>query len=239
MSDQDTNYLILCTTTLDVWCTIGVYYRSVEKHLHHIIGACDIFMDKIEEKNRNNLFLMDNTANPAPLGLCAFGMTTILLSLHNAGITGMTSPIVAMALFYGGLAQLIVGIMEWKKNNTFGMVTFGSFGLFWISFASILVLPTLGLATAPTAVDLSAFLAVWGILIFGLFICSLRMHRLLQVTLAAVVVLVVLLVTANLTGSHMIHTLAGVTGIVAGALALYMGIGAVVNEIYGSRVLPV
>ncbi|MDD3978164.1 MAG: acetate uptake transporter, partial [Methanomicrobium sp.] len=115
-------------------------------------------MEPIEEKNRNNLFLMDNTANPAPLGLCAFGATTILLSIHNAGITGLTSPIVAMALFYGGLAQLIVGIMEWKKNNTFGMVTFGSFGLFWISFAAIMILPALNLATAPTTTDMAAFL---------------------------------------------------------------------------------
>jgi len=196
-------------------------------------------MEPIKEKDRNNLFLIDNTANPAPLGLCAFGMTTILLSIHNAGITGLTSPIIAMALFYGGLAQLIVGLMEWKKNNTFGMVTFGSFGLFWISFAAILVMPALGLATAPTALDLAAFLAVWGLLIVGLFICSLKMHRLLQVTLAAVVLLVVLLVAANLTGIHLVHTLAGVTGLVAGALALYMGVGAVINEIYGRQVLPV
>ncbi len=196
-------------------------------------------MDKIEEKSRNNLFLIDNTANPAPLGLCAFGMTTILLSIHNAGITGLSSPIVAMAFFYGGLAQLIVGIMEWKKNNTFGMVTFGSFGLFWISFGSILVLPALGLTAAPTAVDLAAFLSVWGLLIIGLFICSLKMNRLLQVTLGAVVLLVVLLVAANLTGDLVIHTLAGVTGIVAGALALYMGVAAVINEIHGRRVLPV
>ncbi len=196
-------------------------------------------MKQIEEMSRNNLFLIDNTANPAPLGLCAFGMTTILLSIHNAGITALSSPIVAMAFFYGGLAQLIVGLMEWKKNNTFGMVTFGSFGLFWISFGAILVLPVTGLAKAPTPLDLAAFLAVWGILIIGLFICSLKMHRLLQVTLAAVVLLVVLLVAANLTGDHTIHTLAGITGIVAGGLALYMGIGAVINEIFGSRVLPV
>ncbi|MDD4126272.1 MAG: acetate uptake transporter, partial [Methanomicrobium sp.] len=73
----------------------------------------------------------------------------------------------------------------------------------------------------------------------GLFICTLKMHRLLMVTLAAVLLLVILLVLANLTGIHLIHTLAGVTGIVAGALALYMGVGAVINEIYGRRVLPV
>ncbi|UUX91379.1 acetate uptake transporter [Methanoplanus endosymbiosus] len=196
-------------------------------------------MEPLEEKSRNNLFLMDNTANPAPLGLCAFGMTTILLSIHNAGITGLTSPIIAMALLYGGLAQLIVGIMEWKKNNTFGMVTFGSFGLFWISFAAILILPELGLAASPTAVDMASFLIVWGLLILGLFICTLKMHRILTVTFAAVLLLVIFLVAANLTGIHLVHTLAGVTGVIVGLLALYMGVGAVINEIYGSRVLPV
>jgi succinate-acetate transporter protein len=196
-------------------------------------------MEHIEEKNRNNLFLNDNTANPAPLGLCAFGMTTILLSVHNAGVTGLSSPILAMALFYGGIAQVIVGIMEWKKNNSFGMLTFGSFGFFWISFAAILMLPVLGLAKGPQPVELAVFLAVWGIFALGLFICTLKMHRLLQVTLAAVVLLVVLLVAAQLTGSSLVLNAGGVVGIIAGALALYMGMGQVINEIYGSRVLPV
>ena len=192
-------------------------------------------MEHMEEKNRNNLFLNDNTANPAPLGLCAFGMTTILLSVHNAGVTGLSSPILAMALFYGGIAQVIVGIMEWKKNNSFGMLTFGSFGFFWISFAAILMLPVLGLAKGPQPVELAVFLAVWGIFALGLFICTLKMHRLLQVTLAAVV----LLVAAQLTGSSLVLNAGGVVGIIAGALALYMGLGQVINEIYGSRVLPV
>jgi succinate-acetate transporter protein len=196
-------------------------------------------MEHMEEKNRNNLFLNDNTANPAPLGLCAFGMTTILLSVHNAGVTGLSSPILAMALFYGGIAQVIVGIMEWKKNNSFGMLTFGSFGFFWISFAAILMLPVLGLAKGPQPVELAVFLAVWGIFALGLFICTLKMHRLLQVTLAAVVLLVVLLVAAQLTGSSLVLNCGGVVGIIAGALALYMGMGQVINEIYGSRVLPV
>ena len=196
-------------------------------------------MEHMEEKNRNNLFLNDNTANPAPLGLCAFGMTTILLSVHNAGVTALSSPILAMAIFYGGIAQVIVGIMEWKKNNSFGMLTFGSFGFFWISFAAILMLPVLGLAKGPQPVELAVFLAVWGIFALGLFICTLKMHRLLQVTLAAVVLLVVLLVAAQLTGSSLVLNAGGVVGIIAGALALYMGMGQVINEIYGSRVLPV
>ena len=103
-------------------------------------------MTYLDTESRNNLFLIDNTANPAPLGLCAFGMTTIVLSLHNAGITALSSPILAMALFYGGIAQFVAGILEWKKNNTFGLLTFGSFGFFWISFATIILLPVLGLS---------------------------------------------------------------------------------------------
>jgi uncharacterized protein len=196
-------------------------------------------MEHIEEKNRNNIFLNDNTANPAPLGLCSFGMTTMLLSLHNAGVIALTSPILAMAIFYGGIIQILVGIMEWKKNNSFGMVTFGSFGCFWISFASMLMLPALGVAKAPQPADLAAFLALWGIFAFGLFICTLKMHRLLQVTLAAVVLLVVLLVAAQLTGSSLVLMAGGIMGLIAGALALYLGMGQVINEVYGSRVLPV
>lgn len=196
-------------------------------------------MQHMEEVNRNNIFMMDNTANPAPLGLCAFGMTTILLSLHNAGFTGLSSPIVAMALLYGGVAQSVVGVMEWKKKNTFGMLTFGSFGIFWITFAALLMLPALSLAKAPSPVELAAFLAVWGIFALGLFICTLKMHRLLQVTLAFVVILVALLVAAQLTGNPLILTLGGISGLIAGGLALYMGMGQTINEIFGTRVLPV
>jgi len=198
-----------------------------------------IVLETIDEKNRNNLFLIDNTANPAPLGLCAFGMTTILLSLHNAGLTGLASPVFAMAIFYGGVAQAVVGIMEWKKNNSFGMLTFGSFGFFWISFAALLMLPPLGLAKAPGAPELAGFLAVWGIFAFGLFVCSLKMHRLLQLTLAAVVLLVVLLIAAELSANSLVLTLAGIVGVIAGGLALYMGMGQVINEIHGKRIIPV
>jgi len=196
-------------------------------------------MQHMEEVNRNIIFMMDNTANPAPLGLCAFGMTTILLSLHNAGFTGLSSPIIAMALLYGGVAQSVVGVMEWKKKNTFGMLTFGSFGIFWITFAAILMLSALSLAKAPSPVELAAFLAIWGIFALGLFICTLKMHRLLQVTLAFVVILVALLVAAQLTGNPLILTLGGFSGLIAGGLALYMGMGQTINEIFGSRVLPV
>ncbi len=193
----------------------------------------------MDENNRNDIFLTDNTANPAPLGLCAFGMTTLILSLHNVGITALSSPVLAMTIFYGGLAQVIAGIMEWKKNNTFGLVTFGSFGFFWISFASILMIPALNLGKAPTPVDLAAFLAVWGIFAFGLFVCTLRMHQILRVTLLFVVLLVVVLIAAELSGNALVLILGGLTGIVAGGLALYVGLGQLINEIFKEKKFPV
>ena len=193
----------------------------------------------MDENNRNDIFLTDNTANPAPLGLCAFGMTTLVLSLHNVGITALSSPVLAMTIFYGGLAQVIAGIMEWKKNNTFGLVTFGSFGFFWISFASILMIPALNLGKAPTPVDLAAFLAVWGIFAFGLFVCTLRMHQILRVTLLFVVLLVVVLIAAESNWNALVLILGGLTGIVAGGLALYVGLGQLINEIFKEKKFPV
>jgi uncharacterized protein len=193
----------------------------------------------MDENNRNDIFLTDNTANPAPLGLCAFGMTTLVLSLHNMGITALSSPVLAMTIFYGGIAQVIAGIMEWKKNNTFGLVTFGSFGFFWISFASILMLPALNLGKAPTPVDLAAFLAVWGVFAFGLFICTLKMHKILRITLLFVVLLVVVLIAAELSGNALVLQLGGLTGIIAGGLAVYIGLGQLINEIFKEKKFPV
>jgi hypothetical protein len=192
-----------------------------------------------DETNKNNIFLMDKTANPAPLGLCAFGTTTILLSLCNVGLIGLSSPILAMAIFYGGIAQIIAGLMEWKKNNNFGFLTFVSFGFFWVSFAGVLTLPVLGLAKAPQPVDLAAFLSVWGIIALGLLICTLKMHRSLQVTVLAVFLLVVLLVAAELTGSDLIKMCGGIMGIIAGGLALYIGMAQVINEVHNRKIIPV
>ena len=92
---------------------------------------------------------LDVTANPAALGLTAFGITTVLLNLGNAGDFGLGSMILAMGIFYGGLGQIIAGIMERKKNNTFGMTAFLSFGIFWLTLVTLLILPKPGSRTRP------------------------------------------------------------------------------------------
>ncbi|MCL2295888.1 MAG: acetate uptake transporter, partial [Methanomassiliicoccaceae archaeon] len=76
---------------------------------------------------------VNRIANPAPLGLLAFGMTTVLLNLHNLGLYGLDSTILTMGIFYGGLAQVVAGIFEFKKGNTFGATAFTSYGFFWLT----------------------------------------------------------------------------------------------------------
>src|SRR5512144_2046276 len=83
----------------------------------------------------------NNLANPAPLGLMGFGMTTVLLNIHNAGFFPVVSMVLAMGIFYGGVAQIIAGIIEFKKGNTFGTPAFTSYGLFWLTLVALWVIP--------------------------------------------------------------------------------------------------
>ncbi len=109
---------------------------------------------------------MGNTklANPAPLGLMGFGMTTILLNLHNVGYFALDGIILAMGIFYGGIAQIFAGLLEYKKGNTFGLTAFTSYGSFWLTLVAILLMPKLGLTDAPNAQFLGVYLGLWAYL---------------------------------------------------------------------------
>ncbi|HEY3324796.1 MAG TPA: acetate uptake transporter [Planctomycetota bacterium] len=182
--------------------------------------------------------IADTTANPAPLGLLGFGMTTVLLNLHNAGFYGIDSMILAMGIFYGGMAQVIAGYMEWKKNNTFGTLAFTSYGFFWLTFVALLTLPSMNLAAAPTAFSMAAYLTMWGIFTGVLFIGTLRLSRALQFVFASLTVLFFILAAGKATGSAATMQIAGYEGLVCGASAIYTGLAQVLNEVYGKVVLP-
>jgi succinate-acetate transporter protein len=179
----------------------------------------------------------DGIANPAPLGLCAFGMTTVLLNLHNAGFFELNSMILAMGIFYGGLAQVIAGVIESKKNNTFGLTAFTSYGFFWLSLVGLIVIPKFGWAPAASDSAMSAYLIIWGIFTFGLFFGTLKLNRALQVIFATLTILFFLL-AAEHAGVEGIGKFAGYEGIFCGATAIYAGIANVLNEVYGKTVLP-
>jgi succinate-acetate transporter protein len=184
------------------------------------------------------LQLRDNSANPAPLGLLAFGMTTVLLNLHNAGIFELNSMILAMGIFYGGLAQVIAGIMEWKKNNTFGLTAFVSYGFFWLSLVALIVMPKLGWSDPSSATGMIWYLILWGFFTFLMFIGTLKLSRALQVVFATLTILFFLLAIGDATGNTGIKLFAGYEGIFCGASAIYTGIAQVLNEVYGKVVFP-
>ncbi|MGD0534903.1 MAG: acetate uptake transporter [Methanoregula sp.] len=181
---------------------------------------------------------LDMTANPAPLGLVGFGMTTVLLNLHNAGFFALGSMILAMGIFYGGLAQIIAGIEEWKKNNTFGATAFTSYGLFWLTLVALLVLPKMGLADAPDKTAMAAYLAMWGIFTAVMFIGTLKTNRTLQLVFATLTILFFLLAIGEATGNGTITVIAGYEGIICGFLAIYAGLAQVLNEMYKKTVAP-
>lgn len=181
----------------------------------------------------------DGIANPAPLGLCAFGTTTVLLNLHNAGIFEMSSMILAMGIFYGGIAQVIAGIIEAKKNNTFGLTAFTSYGLFWLSLVAIIVMPKLGWTSAPSESGMVAYLIIWGLFTLLLFFGTLKLNRALQLVFATLAILFFLLAAGDATGNPGLKRFTGFEGILCGVLAIYTGVAGLLNEMYGKTVLPI
>jgi len=181
----------------------------------------------------------DNTANPAPLGLMGFGMTTVLLNLHNSGLFELGSMILGMGIFYGGLAQVIAGIMEWKKGNTFGTTAFTSYGFFWLSLVALIVMPKMDLIGSPENSAMVAYLLMWGIFTGVLFIGTLRINRALQVVFATLTLLFFLLALGDYTNNVTIKHIAGYEGIFCGFSAIYAALAQVLNEVYGKTIAPV
>ncbi len=195
-------------------------------------------LEEVRKKTIDSLSLKDTTANPAPLGLLGFGLTTVLLNFHNAGFYELNTMILAMGIFYGGIAQIIAGMMEWKKNNTFGTTAFTSYGLFWLSLVGLILLPSLGLGTAASKPATAAYFFMWGLFTFVMFLATLRLNRALQFVFLSLTILFLLLTARDFLGSSAIGTLAGYEGIICGLSAVYTGLAQVLNEVYKKVVLP-
>jgi len=178
-------------------------------------------------------------ANPAPLGLMGFGMTTILLNLHNTGLFEMDVTILAMGIFYGGIAQVLAGLLAFRHNNTFGLTAFTSYGMFWLSFVAILLLPEMGLAKAPDERFLGAWLALWGIFTLFMFIGTLKGARMLQFVFGLLTLLFLLLAAAHLRHLPALEVSAGWVGILCGASACYLAMGELLNDTFGRPLLPI
>ncbi len=181
-------------------------------------------------------------ANPAPLGLMAFGLTTVLLSLVNAHIlpSGGLAVVIPMAMAYGGLIQLIAGIMEFRTGNTFGMVAFLSYGAFWVWFALLLLLsgnrmidiksagPTIGVA-----------LILWGFFTLFMWISTFRINKALWWVFLTLWITFFLLGIGDAMAVPFIATIGGWVGILCGGLAMYTSFAEVTNHCFQREVMPV
>ncbi len=179
-------------------------------------------------------------ANPGPLGLLGFGMTTVLLNLHNAGlIPELSIVIVAMGIALGGLAQIIAGIRELCQGNTFAGTAFTAYGLFWWSLVLIWVNPFgyAGVEKASTTV-MGYYLLLWGIFTGFMFIGTLKHNRATQVVFGSLTILFFLLAAGDFAGNHTITMIAGYEGIFCGLSAIYSAMGQILNAEYGKTVLP-
>ncbi len=185
--------------------------------------------------------IQDNTSNPAALGLFGFGITTVLLNFHNAGFFDMDAVILGMGIFVGGLAQVLAGIQEWKKNNTFGATAFTSYGMFWIALVGILIIPKTSFGTdfAPDGTSMGIFLFLWGIFTLYMFFGTLKLNRMLQVVFFTLTLLFILLAFAEFTESKQLTTFAGYEGIFCGLSAMYGSAATVLNEVFDRPVLPI
>ena len=179
------------------------------------------------------------TANPGPLGLLGFGMTTVLLNLHNAGFLPLSIVIVAMGIALGGLAQIIAGVRELKQGNTFAGTAFTAYGLFWWSLVLIWVNPFADAGIeAASKIAMGWYLLLWGVFTGFMFIGTLAHNRATQVVFGSLTVLFILLALGDFTGNHTITTIAGFEGIFCGLSAIYSAVGQIVNGEHGKTILP-
>lgn len=176
-------------------------------------------------------------ANPSPLGLLGFGMTTVLLNLHNADLMPLSIVIVAMGLALGGSAQIIAGVMEFMKNNVFGATAFTAYGFFWLSLIVIWINPTSDIASADLK-SMGYYLLLWGLFSAFMFIGTLKHNRGLQFVFFTLTILFFMLAIGDFADSHTIKVAAGWVGIVCGLSAIYCSVAQILNNEYGRKIMP-
>ena len=178
-------------------------------------------------------------ANPAPLGLMGFGMTTVLLNIHNAGFFAIGTMILAMGIFYGGIAQIIAGILEYRKGNTFGVTAFTSYGLFWFSLVGLLIMPKfISGFEGPGDTAMGSYLFMWGLFTALMFISALKHPKALQFVFLSLTILFWLLALGHFV-DPVFTTIAGYEGIICGLSAIYLAMAQVMNETFGKTILPI
>lgn len=181
-----------------------------------------------------------STADPGPLGLAGFAMTTFVLSMFNAGLLdGSGEPIVfGLALAYGGLAQLLAGMWEFRTGNTFGAVAFTSYGAFWLSFWAFVQFYAKGIPEAEAGNAVGLYLIVWGIFTAYMFVASLRTTAAIAIVFALLTPTFIVLGIGESSGSTTVGHVGGWLGLATAVAAWYASFAAVANHTFGRTLLP-
>lgn len=180
-------------------------------------------------------------ANPAPLGLVAFGLTTVILSLINAGLLpkGGEPVVLPLAFAFGGLIQMLAGLMEFRAGNTFGTVAFLSYGAFWWWFALLVLLGTHGvLDLSQAGSTIAVTLIGWGVFTLSMWIATFRLAKALWWVFLTLWITFFLLGFGDLLGAHALSVAGGWIGLLCGLLAMYTSFALVTNSTFGKTVLP-
>jgi len=182
-----------------------------------------------------------SVADPGPLGLAAFALTTFVLSMFNAGILdGKAEPVVfGLALAYGGLAQLLAGMWEFRTGNTFGAVAFTSYGAFWISFWAFVQFYEKDIPASVLNQGVGVYLVAWGFFTAYMLVASLRTTAAIATVFALLTLTFLLLGIGDWTSTDGITKAGGVVGLATALAAWYASFAAVTNSTFGRTVLPV
>jgi len=180
-------------------------------------------------------------ADPGPLGLAAFAMTTFVLSMYNSGILHSAGePVVlGLAFAYGGFAQLLAGMWEFRTGNTFGAVAFTSFGAFWLSFAAFVQFFAKDVPESAAAQAVGVYLVAWAIFTTYMFIASMRTTGAIALVFILLAATFWLLGIGNWTTTDGIVKAGGFVGLATAVAAWYASFAAVTNSTFGKTVLPV
>ena len=186
-------------------------------------------------------FVPTPVADPGPLGLAAFALTTFVLSMFNAGlVSDKGEPIVfGLALAYGGIAQVLAGLWEFRTGNTFGAVAFCSFGAFWLSFWAFEQFYASDVPAADVGHAVGLYLIAWGIFTAYMFIASLRTTAAIALVFILLAVTFFLLGIGEAGGSTSLVKAGGWLGLATAAAAWYASFAAVTNSTFGRVVMPV
>jgi hypothetical protein len=193
---------------------------------------------ELDQLKSGGVAVVEKLANPAPLGLAGFGITTLILNIVNADLIDKASigMVLPVGLFYGGLAQFMAGMWEMKKNNTFGFTAFSSFGAFWMAFAIMVILKDNEVLDPVPKEGMTVFLGAWGLFTAYMTIATLKISHALQVVFVTLTILFFLLAWGQ--HNETVHKIAGWEGIFCAFTALYASAAQVINETWGEYLLP-